>query len=140
MPNSFEYRIIKSTWGIYIRLTAIALPKDDSSPETQETIEITPDLGLIAKPTNIKVNQTMIDYLTLGLQIVATQISQYAGPKLPLVIHILKIEVDFVDYQPEGLACAMIGWAGQEFGFIPPVIPVYYDKTLRKYIFDFNNI
>jgi hypothetical protein len=136
MPNAFEYRVFKSTWGIYIRLTAVAVPY---SEQGEGLIEITPELGLLVKPTNMRPVRQMVQYLTLGLQIVAAQVLQNAGSRLPLIVQVLKIEADFVDYQDEGLAAAMIGWAAQEFGFDPPAIPVEYDKSLRKYIFDFSS-
>lgn len=38
------------------------------------------------------------------------------------------------DYQPEGLAAAIIGWSAEEFGVDQVSWDLRYDKTTNRYI------
>ena len=76
-------------------------------------------------------------YLKLGVRLVAEAIRSSAAARLPLVVCLQMLEFSLCDYQPEGLACAMAGWASAEFGFPPVPIPVSFDRQNKQYLFDF---
>jgi hypothetical protein len=45
-----------------------------------------------------------------------------------------------LDYQDEGLAAAVLGWAVGEFGLTPREIPVSYHSSEQRYVFDFDAV
>ena len=69
-----------------------------------------------------------------GLKLVEKQIEEYKTWDEPVLISVTAIEFTPTDFQPEALACAIVGWAAQEFHFQPPNIPITFDHRTNRYI------
>jgi hypothetical protein len=135
-PESrYTYRFIKdSSWGIFIQLMGEVVPFTEPS---DQLIEVEPDLYLSTQIFDFRVGGKEEEYLKLGLRIISSQIRASSTMPFPLIICLKEIRVLLTDYQAEGLACAMIGWAAQTFGFEAPVIPVHFDQLRNCYVFEF---
>lgn len=132
MITTYRYRFIRYLWGVAIDLDAevVALPTYDGQP-----IAIGPDIWLGVNARGLTNNE--IEYLVLGVRFVEKQIRLHAVEQLPVVICVQGIHFNSCDYQPEGLACAIVGWAAQEWNFDPPVIPIEFDRPQNRYVFHF---
>ena len=129
MASTYHYRIIKSSWGVAIDITAemTSVPIVGAKQVT-DTIYLSMEapIGLMSEERA---------YLVGGLRLVADQI--HSTLNAPVMIRILELTFNHCDYQPEGLACAIAGWVAQEMGFEPPTIQVTFDRQLNQYQFDF---
>src|SRR5579862_9135833 len=104
-----KYRLLlKSSWGIAIDIDAEAAQLQSSEKGIVLTVQA-------------NVRQDEIKFLKAGLQLVAPQIlGRCSGTR----IVVNKIDYNPTDYQPEGIACAIAGWAAKNFGFEWPEVPV----------------
>jgi hypothetical protein len=133
MLATYQYRVLKSSWGIAIDITAEAIPLSSFSGIT---LEITTALRLIVEK-DAGVSSKDLGYLIKGLKLVADEISRTRKTDEPLVIRIVNLCYSLCDYQEEGAACAIANWAALLFGFSAPEIPVFFNKEKNRYIFDF---
>ena len=74
-----------------------------------------------------------------GLELVAPEIIA-AASESPVTIEVHEVEHNELDYQDEGLAAAVLGWAVGEFGLTPREIPVSYHSSEQRYVFDFDAV
>jgi hypothetical protein len=132
MASKYRYRCLKSTWGVAVDLTAewIPLPAD-----LGKAVRIAEDLWLQVEVTWLTGEERQ--YLSTGLQLVVVPIRNHKPIPGPILVRVLDIWFNPCDYQPEGLACALAGWAAQEFGFPAPALPVTFDPGTHRYRFDF---
>jgi hypothetical protein len=68
-----------------------------------------------------------------GLALMALAI-QRARPDAHVLIELGAVTFVPTDYQPEGLAAAIIGWSAEEFGVAQVNWDLRYDKTTNRYI------
>ena len=139
MARTYWYRFSKTTWGIFIGLTAEVVPH---ALYTGPAIEAAEGLWLAAVPpmwggTPMADRPELRYYLTVGLRLVADQMRGPIQKQGPLVVRVLTLEFAATDYQDEGLACAIAGWLAEEYylDYSPP--PVYYDPEQNRYQFIF---
>ncbi len=118
MASTYKYRVHKASWDIAIDLTAEAVP---FTAYAGAALEIAADIALAVTIPDLDAEEN--GYLALGLRLVAQEVRRHTPVGLPLVAHVQKLAFSYTDYQPEGLACALAGWAAQEFGFPAPNIP-----------------
>jgi Putative addiction module component len=123
VPNSYKYRFLKgATWGIALDLKATASPLPDGPPPQAERVAdglyLQIDLG---RP----LTEEEVGFLRLGLRLVAAEIALLQTA--PILVRIVGLEYNPCDYQPEGLAPAIAGWAAREFGFPESEIPVDFE-------------
>ncbi len=131
MASTYRYRVFKSSWGIAVDLTAKAVTC------TEGALPVTDNLYLRLEDF-LPLTVDEPSYLVQGLRLVAAKLQALAAPDVPIVIHVLAIEFNECDYLPEGLTCAIAGWAAQEYGFEPPAMQVTFDRQANRYHFDFS--
>jgi hypothetical protein len=75
-----------------------------------------------------------IEQLLRGLTLKAAEI-EAKEPSQYVIIEVNEVTYTPTDYQPEGLAAAMIGWISEEFQLEPPTWNIRFDKEANRYIF-----
>jgi hypothetical protein len=137
MSIPFVYRVIKSFWGVYVALSAevvVGTSRQDGDHE------ITPRLSLRYEG-RMRLTEDDQRHLYQGLSLIAPRIEACYGttPLIdsPLLVRVTELSYNECDYQPEGLTCAIAGWAAEAFGFALPEITVRFDRQQNRYEFDF---
>jgi hypothetical protein len=107
----FALRVLKSSWGIAIDLQARSC-----------VVEASP-AGLVrgGSRTWMDISRVVLDErdaleLALGMSRVAPMIER-VRPDGHVIIEVLSVQFTPTDYQPEGMAAAMVGWATEEFNW-----------------------
>lgn len=126
MESQFQYRFRKTSWGIFIDLTAEFIPFDTASGEStfNGLLPVTEKIWLQLHPGFPRLTE---DEYKIVLE------SSDAVP--PGIIKISELLFPLTDYQPEGLVCALRGWAAREWDIPRPDIPIRYDKSNDVYFF-----
>lgn len=125
----YKYRLLKSSWGIAIDVTARRVAKFSTFVGLHQ---ITSEIQIQIQQSHLTNRE--IGFILKGLELVALKISSNSI-KYPVYIEIQNLHYNPTDYQEEGLAAAMIGWASQEFNFEEPDLPVYFNNNVNRYIF-----
>lgn len=146
MPSQFICRILRPgpTWGIYVELWAEVATVAPEAAEADGTHWIAPWLFLRYDGA-IRISEEERGCLYCGMHLAAHKIaeSRQEGELLGrssgkvLLVRVTDLTFNDCDYQPEGLTCAMAGWAAQQFGFTLPVVSVIYNLERNRYEFDF---
>jgi hypothetical protein len=129
VSRTFALRLLKSTWGIAIDLQA----------QAQFLLEAPSGLILAGERTwldasKIKLAEQDITQLASGLSLASPMIErQHASGHV--VVEVLQVDYTPTDYQPEGMAAAMLGWAAEEFELDLPQVEVDFDKEANRYVF-----
>lgn len=129
--SSHTYRVLKSSWGIWISITAtIHLGQVSTAPPS-------PGLGQTALAfdgTAAKLPDAYRTALQEGWSRVASDAARSAGDRVRVVVE----EVKFVDtdFQVEGLPVAMVRWAEHAFGLDERHIEVSFDRAGNRYRFE----
>ena len=146
MQHTFRYHTRASSWGITISLTAEAVPL---SAHNGSAIEIADSIWVNALDAVVSGERASgekyfmrftteeQEYLKLGIKLVSETIHSCPYIQLPIVVCLQRLEFGLCDYQPEGLACAVSGWAAQAWNIPIPIVPVRYDKPKDVYFFKF---
>ncbi|MBO9702363.1 MAG: hypothetical protein J7604_19285 [Sporocytophaga sp.] len=129
--STITLRVMKSTWGISIRLTARLI--DDESKSSQYFV--TDKIGLSTNSIGIKLVEEEILMLTSGLRWVSNEIEKRIEPDKFVVIELVKVEFAEADFQSEGLYYGIATWASEHFDFTLPNYEVHFDKRENKYKF-----
>lgn len=124
------YRLIRTSWGIWIKLTAHVSPG-----EHPDAIVVSP-----GHPVRLAFEGSAAEHcaddreeLARGLAVVAPAIPG------PVTVTVSEILYSLCDFQPDGLPVAMCRWAEAEFGLPPRVIGESYDREAKRYLFDWQN-
>ncbi len=104
MQSTHIYRFFKSTWGIYVVLTADLASKAEFP---LQTIEVTPDIYLSIEVPNL--SDIEMDYLALAVKLLKSELQNRLKQQMPVVIRIIDLEIALTDYQPECLTYALVG-------------------------------
>jgi hypothetical protein len=132
MASKFTYRCYKTSWGIYIGLTAELIPYAEFEGTAIEAVS---DIYLSTQ--HAPVSDVELGYLTLAVRLVEDQLREKLADWLPVVIHILALDIAHNDYDVEGMTYVMLGWLSQETGVSFSLPDPEFDKAARKYIFNF---
>ena len=138
MESTFRFKFRKTSWGIFIDLTAEFVPCDllSLSLGDKDTLFVTDNLWLHLQLGNLRLPEEEKPMLVLGAQIVLNA-SATPLPTTPGIIKISELAYALTEYQPEGFACAMAGWTAQEWNVSIPEIPIRYYKPKDVYFFKF---
>jgi hypothetical protein len=132
MKMKYQFRFIKSTWGISIELTADDIPYSQVNNATKVTEQIFLQIDL-----SFKIHESEKDFIVKAILRLRDEIhKKIFGQKI--IIKITSIEFDETDYQSEGLYVAMLGWISKRYNISMPIVHIDFNKELRKYIFDFD--
>lgn len=132
MAEAYIYRIIKTTWGIWIQINCEI--QSVSQSKESELIKVDENFYL-SIALNARVPDDEIPYFVKGIELVAEELKGHL--QCPVVIHITECTLVLTDYQPEGLAYAIAGWLTREYGLNWRPNEVIYDKERNRYIFPF---
>ena len=130
--ESYYYKIRQSSWGIYIKIDWDIF----TFTEIQEDY-IRVDDGMFLDVSAVHITTIQIDYLILGIKLIAKRILDKIDSNIPLVIKIINLEFNIADYQHEGLACAIGEGLAIKFNIKMPDVSVTFDSSKNKYIFQF---
>lgn len=134
MRHSFKYSFQrKATWGIVVNIVAEYRPLPSAvanASRITEQVWLSIDIQPPLAPKEAF-------FLRVGLRMVADAIAATKPGSGPILVQVLRVDYNPTDYQPEGLACAIAGWASQVFGFPRPGIEVDFNKQKRRYVFSF---
>ena len=135
----YKYRILKSSWGIAIDLEAKAViyTQHLDFDINQETVRLNDTITLSISP-ECKLEADEVRYLGKAILNFSTEVESKLPEDSKVNIHVVNIIVNYADYQPEGLYCAMVGWLTLRFDFPMPQLDVRFDKGLNRYIIDTN--
>ncbi|WP_437678425.1 hypothetical protein [Sorangium sp. So ce131] len=133
MESTFSYRMIKSSWGIRIDLTADVARLEGAAGSATE---IAPGLWFVNEDAHLDAAEE--EFLKRGLQLVVGEILSSSAFTAPSLIRVASARFVPTDYQPEGLSCAMAGWAAKRFGFPMPEIDVRFARQENRYVFNFD--
>ncbi|MFI9305373.1 hypothetical protein [Streptomyces triculaminicus] len=139
-PRTTRYRLFKGPWGIWIELTASAAtsgrpPACGDQVSDGVWLDATP--VLTHPPTDRegkRLSPGEAAWLRHGLSQAAPALTAATpGPHTLVTVH--RVRFPETDYQPEGLAAALLQWAEQEFGLPPHALPVTFDRAANRYIY-----
>ena len=122
--SKYVYKLLRSSWGIHIGLTAEALTTFTSGEET----ELTKNLAVRFNST---IPESSKSLLLEGFDLIKEDIQDRLDQKV--LIEIQDIEFNPMDYQEEGLMICAMNWASREFDFPPPKIESEFKG--RRYSF-----
>lgn len=133
---TYKYIILKTSWGIVIFLDVReiinpSLCDGDLKVNDRIYLRINPDL---------KLPNELVDYwIKRGVEDLSNEIYQKIGDGNITCFYINDLTFNMVDFQEEGLYCAIQEWLAKYYGFELKPIDVTYDKTKNRYIFDIPN-
>lgn len=134
------YRVIKSSWGIWIKISGEYLPMSDYSNKSSCT-EICNGLWATytKQPISLEDIPAEIDknHIYSGLGRVSNQILSASPLGKDTLVAIHSIEIAHCDFQEEGLTPAVIEWVSKLFDFEPPSIHIAFNKQDNKYEFTY---
>jgi hypothetical protein len=136
LSNTYTYRVLKSSWGVRVILraeTRTGAPRPGAMP-------VADGLFVLDATDGPGLSPEQMGMLRKGLELVAAEVIA-AVPEKPVTVEVQDVEHNELDYQDEGLAAAVLGWAIAEYGLAPREIPVTYESSpKRRYVFDFDAV
>lgn len=127
----YEYRLLKSQWGIMIDFDA-----DVFCALGSEGLKVGDKVFLEGGSSpDWRFKDYDIPFIKIGLERVLPQIRDKILQCGPALIHVHSVNYGVCDFQNEGIEAAAMLWAAQEFHFDPPAIETSFDKHDNKYVF-----
>lgn len=123
------YKIFKSGWGIWVKVTARIEEANISDIPISNRICLKKGI----KNKNIVLSETELDYLTRGLKWISDQIEEQIQQPISIIIE--EIQIIYCDYQEEGLFYAIASWAAEYFKFTLPTYQYEFNKIKNRYEF-----
>jgi hypothetical protein len=130
-PRTYVYKILKGAWGIRISLTAEAVRSTEPNPGA---IGFGSRMWLSSQIEGDSLSESDMEMLAQGLRLLVDEIGEAVSHE-PLVVVLQDLQYVESDFQPEGLAAAMFGWAIEEFELRPREIDVTFDRETNQYNF-----
>ncbi|MFD6437757.1 hypothetical protein [Streptomyces venezuelae] len=141
-PTTTRYRLFKGAWGIAVDLTASAslssAPPPSAHPVTSH-VHLDASPALTHPPsdrTGWRITPDEAGWLRHGLVLAAPALHTRNAPRHTTVtVH--RVLFPHTDYQPEGLAAAMLRWTETELGLPPHPHPVdvRFDSAANRYVY-----
>ncbi len=127
-----KYQLLKSNWGIVIFLEIDEI----LNPSTNETdVRITDNIFLRVTDT-YKLNKETITYwMGAGIKALAGKINNKISNQT-VCYDIRKIDLNYADFQEEGLYCAIQEWISKYYDIALTPVDIKYDHETNKYIFN----
>lgn len=133
MSSTYVYRLLKSSWGIRIKVTGRSedvrpAPKDVTR-RGRVSVRFTDAAASLADELRAEI--------VTGLSMIEDEI---VGARNGADVSVAVEEVKFndADFQIEGLRVAMIRWAEQHFDLAEHPIEASFDRSLNRYFFGFS--
>jgi hypothetical protein len=112
MWRTFRLRTCEDGWDVTVDLTAWCVELPDAPSEAIPAGERT-----WLDVSQVRLAPEDVEQLRWGLTAVAPAIEAGRPDR-----HVLIDVIDVQYHQPQGMAAAIIGWAAEEFSFIPPAV------------------
>jgi hypothetical protein len=132
LNNAYTYKVLKSSWGILITIKAGVLKGEEID---RPGIPVADGISLEDSTQGSALSNSEMNMLAAGLRPLAADIAA-AVSGTSVKIQVQEVEHNDFDYQEEGLAAAIFGWAIRQFGLTQREIPVTYDGFNKVYVFD----
>lgn len=78
------------------------------------------------------------DWLRHGMSLAAPALASLA-PGSHTLVTVHRVLFPEADFQPEGLAAALLLWAEEEFGLPPHPVGVTFDRTVNRYLYEWRS-
>jgi hypothetical protein len=130
MPKTYQYKLAKWAWGIFIDIACEVVFSQKPSPDA---IMIEGQFFIEIEHTNVLLTDFEREMLIDGAKLMASKVS--ISPTLVCTIRVLTIQIVPTDYQAEGLKYALAGWIATEFGLPLPEADIRFDKKANRYLF-----
>jgi hypothetical protein len=129
--REYLYKVLKGPWGIKVSLTAEAMRTEGHDPDD---VLVGRRIWISRRVAGRPLSGSETSMLVRGLGFLVDEISlAVSGEPHVIAVHDLRyVESDF---QAEGLAAAMFGWAVAEFGLRTREIEVSFDRNANRYDF-----
>ena len=129
MSRTYTYKVIKGSWGIRVALTARA---DQRDPLEGVAGAHRPTL-VIEDAANLPAEEKK--QLNQGFAFAADEVMTACGSQAVTVV-VESVSYVESDYQPEGLAVAMLRWLEEEFSLPWHDIQATFDRNANRYSFE----
>ncbi|MFI7322564.1 hypothetical protein [Streptomyces venezuelae] len=135
-----RYRLLKGAWGIAVDLTAEArlspAPPPSAHPVTPH-VHLDPSPALTHPPTDHtgwRITPEEAEWLHHGLALAAPAVEARHAPRhTTITVH--RVLFPHTDYQPEGLAAAMLRWTETQFDLPPHPVDARFDREANRYVY-----
>ncbi len=131
VSRAHTYRVLKSSWGVLITIVA----------ETREAEEVSAGamplgsaIWLLDATPQHALSEVVMQMLAEGIRPLVNDIS-LAVQGAARMIAIRDLRYNECDFQIEGLAAAMYGWAAAEFDLEVREVAVSFNRGENRYVF-----
>ncbi|MEU3923239.1 hypothetical protein [Streptomyces sp. NPDC029004] len=135
-----SYRLRRAPWGIAIDLTAEA----SLTPEPPVIGELVADrVWLDLAPvlnhppsdrSGLRITEDEAAWLRHGVALAAGSIAAQ-NPSLHTTVAVQRVLFPLTDYQPEGLAAAVLEWTEKEFSLTSYPVEAEFDQRANRYVY-----
>lgn len=132
--RTYRYRLLKSSWGIQITITAQV---SFGEVEDGEWVDSAHRLAILFADSVTGIPDSYKQELGNGLAFVAPEIVERLEGAAATVT-VLQVTFTECDFQIEGLAVAICRWAEAEFDLRPRQIDESFDRGANRYVFDWH--
>ncbi|WP_329397250.1 hypothetical protein OHA45_24395 [Streptomyces lydicus] len=135
------YRVLGPTWGIAIDLTAGSASVAAPPPSAQQIsnrvwLDATPVLDHSPSDrSGLRLTPDEVGWLRHGLSLAAEAIEAARPPGRPTLVTVHRVLFPEADFQPEGLAAAIIEWSQKEFSIPPVAFGTSFDRAANRFVF-----
>jgi hypothetical protein len=84
--------------------------------------------------SRVQIGAADIAQLAFGLGLASPGIESHVATG-HVVVEVQQVDYTPTDYQAEGMAAAMLGWAQEEFDLDPQDVDVDFDRDANRYVF-----
>ncbi|MFF3015769.1 hypothetical protein [Streptomyces sp. NPDC057939] len=139
-PRTVLHRVLRGPWGIRIELTASAAV-GAAPPERGE--RVANGVWLDTTPVRThppadrrgkRLDAAEAGWLRHGAAVAAPAVAA-RHPGAHVLVTVDRVLFPEADFQPEGLAAAVLRWAEEEFALPPHAVDVTFDRTAGRYAY-----
>ncbi|MFE5811255.1 hypothetical protein [Streptomyces sp. NPDC056491] len=139
-PRTTRYRLRLGAWGIWVELTASAsvgagVPVTGERVADGVWLDVSP---VLAHPPSDRRGKRLTAgeaaWLRHGLALAGPALAA-RGPGAHTLVTVDRVLFPEADFQPEGLAAALLRWAEEEFGLAPHPVRAHFDRGANRYVF-----
>lgn len=136
-----SYRLLRGPWGIAIDLTAeAALTREPPSSGEQVGervwLDVTPVREHVpADRSGVRLTPEELPWLRHGMALLTDNIEATHGQAQHTLVTVHRVLFPEADFQPEGLAAALLQWGREEFGLDARPVEVTFDRETNRYVY-----
>ncbi|MBT2510279.1 hypothetical protein J7I98_31380 [Streptomyces sp. ISL-98] len=136
-----SYRLRRGPWGIAIDLTAApTLTLDPPSSGEQVGERVWLDAAPVgehvpADRSGVRLTPEELPWLRRGMALLTGDIEAAHGQTRHTLVTVHRVLFPEADFQPEGLAAALLQWGREEFGLDTRPVEVTFDREANRYVY-----